>query len=103
MSGSLTAQVVTRTRGLHGTYTETPGPTFRRCSLQPVSSKEQLDGGEITTSRWNFTAPPDFPTASANLVLVAGLRLHAEGDLQLVIDRTGRPRRVVGVLTKWEG
>lgn len=102
--GNQTAQVIKRVKGKHADYAAQPlGDPVQGCSLQPLGSAEQLAGGELITSRWRFYAPPDFPTDSRNLIDISGLRLHVDGDLQVVTDKRGRPDHVFGLLKKWEG
>lgn len=106
MLGNQHARLVERVRLKHGEYEERNAIESDGCALQPLrknGSTEQLVGGELVTTRWQFFGPPDLPTESRNVVEIAGLKLNVEGDLQVFTDKRGRARYVHGFLKRWEG
>lgn len=109
--GGQTVRTFTRTRGKHNTYTETPGPVFAGCSVQPDSSGDRNEDGTAVETRWKIFAPPGFPERHDGVMTVDGLvdssgrprRLHVFGVLQTWTDLDGQPSHVEGILVDAEG
>jgi len=109
--GGQTVRTLIRTRGKHNTYTETPGPVFTGCAVQPDSSGDRNEDGTAVEARWRLFAPPGFPERHDGVVTVDGIadssgiprRLHVFGVLQTYYDLDGRPEYVGGILVDAEG
>ena len=109
--GGQTVRTIRRVRGKHNTYTETPGPVYRGCSVQPDSSGDRNEDGSAVEARWKLYAPAGFPTAYDGVLTVDGIvdaqgkarRLHVFGELQNHVDLDGRVEYVGGVLVDWTG
>lgn len=65
--------------------------TIERCSVQPLSTVEQLSNVDQVTTRLHLYAPAGTPLTVTDAVIVDGVTYELDGDPQTWTDARGRP------------
>lgn len=72
------------------------------CSVQPLSTEEELSDVDRVVTRWRLFAPPDTVLTATDAVLVAGVLYEVDGDPQ-VWTWAGTPHHLVCLLRRATG
>lgn len=96
---------VTQVRTPKGTYDKVEGTPFpiHGCSMQPLSTTEQVSQTDITISTWKLLLPAATPLTATSKVLAYGLKFQVAGDPQTVPDINGRPHHMIALLRRSNG
>lgn len=101
--GATTVVVVHHKVDEYGGRTETGRDSYHGCSVQPVSTTEQLDTGDQTTSRWALYGPPDLAAAPVDQLRADGVTYEVDGEIQLWRELDGTPHHVEAFLRRVTG
>lgn len=101
--GAQTVTIVHLESDDFGDHHETGRATYPGCSVQPLSSVEEINAGDQIISRWSLYGPPIMEASPVDRVIVEGVTYELDGDLQLWRDLSGRPHHVEAVLRKVTG
>ncbi len=73
------------------------------CSVQPLSSTEQLTDTDLVQSHWKLFAPATTVLRSTDSVMVNGLKYEVDGDPMVWNDFMGYPDHMEARLRKPSG
>lgn len=73
------------------------------CSVQPLSTDEQLSDVDEVITRWRLYAPAGLPMTAIDAVIFDGARYEIDGDPQTWSDLGGRPHHVECYLRRATG
>lgn len=73
------------------------------CSVQPLTTAEQLSNVDQVVTRWRLFAPPNADLVVTDAVVVAGIQYEVDGDPQVWPDMGGRPHHLEAYLRRATG
>jgi hypothetical protein len=79
------------------TWTNAP-EVLEPCTIQPLNTSEYAYASDDVTSRWRARFLPTTTLSSEKRVRWRGLVLEVDGEVQLLVDRQGRPHHNETVL-----
>lgn len=68
------------------------------CVIQPLNTSEYAYSSDDVTSRWRARFLPSTTLSAEKRVRWRGLELEVDGEVQLVVDKNGRPHHNETVL-----
>lgn len=73
------------------------------CSVQPLSTDEELSNVDRVTTRWRLIAPANTALSVTDAVVSQGLLYEIDGDPQLWTDIRGQPHHLECLLRRATG
>jgi hypothetical protein len=101
--GATVVDVIHNALDEYGGRTETGRDSYPGCSVQPVSSTEQLSTGDQTVSRWVLYGPPSLVAEPVDQLAADGITYEVDGEIQLWRDLDGTPHHVEAFLRRVTG
>jgi len=80
------------------TETQVPG-----CSVQPLTTAEQISDVDQVVTRWRLLAPAGVVMTATDAVIADGVRYSVDGDPQPWTDLGGRPHHIECFLRRATG